>query len=664
MMTPLRNAQNRRTLFKRLCLLSMLPFTPCATNGAANGDTPQKISAPSQNAPAQAVETPSSKFSFTPAGGEQGQRREEMLASLYKSPYPPSGTWNLVGTALASYWENDSERGDQAIFELQKTTVQLAESCVVEDGFHWQAFELERVLFLFGQAGVFRAGRMSPEAEKAAKAALWSWVEPRARAVLVDPSRDWSVWGSENHHLQMWFSLWGALNLFASDPAYAGRAFADGSTVPQLKKGFDDYFKRWIRNRATRGMFVECASPIYAKYSVSGFYNFVDFADDPELRRLSRNFLDLCWAQWALEQIDGVRGGSRHRSYSGAISTKSGAGPEQGWYHFGLGPSNSRHPAMWCAATSSYTPPPLVQEIAHHRRDLGDYQITSRQPGLAGPSAAAVNYVEDAAYPLSFKNAVTALDPACHSILRRTYATPSFILGATMTPALPKNAWTGISSQNRWDGVLFSGTSASRIFVQPKVPDKGSIYNAQWAVQDRGVLLVQRLAESNAKTSRVWFSKELARTEKDGWIFVEAPEAYACVKVVDGAWAWEPDAPDYWREKNKFIPGTGDWLSPAKEFSPIVIEVVPKAAYPDFLAFQKEITNNPLRWEAHRLDYTSRHYKTTLTLFCDYKQPPQIQGSRIHYEAPLSFDSPVIQSEFGGPIVHVKAFGKELNLSF
>ncbi len=207
-----------------------------------------------------------------------------------------------------------------------------------------------------------------------------------------------------------------------------------------MKLAFDDYFKRWIRNRATRGLFVECGAG-YEKYSLSGFYNLVDFSDDPELRRLARNFLDLCWAQWALEQIDGVRAGSRHRSYPGPVSILEGAADNLAWYHFGIGEANSSQPSVLCTASSSYVPPAIVDEIVRKREQLGCYEITSRQPGLADPAfAGPVNYVNDPQYPFYEKQGIYTLDPLCRSMLRRTYATPEFILGATMLAALPQKA--------------------------------------------------------------------------------------------------------------------------------------------------------------------------------------------------------------------------------
>jgi hypothetical protein len=582
------------------------------------------------------------------------------MRRLHTRPYPETGPWHFVGQALGSYWVGDSAAGDLAIENLAAQAATPETSGGEESGFHWQAFQIARIVLLFGAHGSYHPGVMAAKEESLAKALLWSWVEPRARLVLTEADKDWWVWGSENHHLQAWFSLWSSLAVFDADPEYASRKFADGSSVPELKKAFDQYFKRWIKNRATRGLLVECNSPTYVKYSLSGFYNLVDFADDPELRRLATQFLDLVWAQWALEQIDGVRGGSRHRCYQGEGSVLGATAANLAWFHFGVGEAASAHPSSWCTATSSYAPPDLIVRLVHERASLGAYEITSRQPGLADPAApASANYVDDPKYPLFVKQGLYTLDPACRSMLRRTYATESFVIGSTMIPALTLDKWTAISSQNRLDGILFAGPGTPRIFVQPKKPAAGSAYNAQWAVQHKGVLLVQKLPfAKGVSDQRVWISNRLATEEKAGWVFAKAAEAYVAIKVAHGEISWEEDSPSTWRNPRAFV-DLGRWLVPKDSSAPILFEVAPKSGYPEFAAFQEEILRNPFRETAGALEYQSAQYRTTLTLFEDGRHLPLIDGETVRYEPSSCFSGEVLQGEFGSSTVTLKVFGQE-----
>lgn len=306
----------------------------------------------------------------------------------------------------------------------------------------------------------------------------------------------------------------------------------------------------------------------------------------------------------------------------------------------------------------------MIRNIVARRPELGAYELTSRLPGLTRPGKTELsNITSDTKNPLYAPNGTYDLDPQCDSILRKTYATPSFVLGTSMVPALPKESWSAISSQNRWDGVLFSGNATSCIFVQPARPAKGSLYNAEWSVQDKGVLLIQRLKTSTgADNQMMWFSGDLKRVEENGWIFVEAANAFAAIKVVSGAWAWENKS-QYWRDAKNYKEDAGIWLVPKDQFSPIIVEVATKASFTDYEAFKKAILKNALQVSPGVVNYSSAFYKTQLTLFSDFSQPPQINGKTAVYNTPECY-SGLLEAPFGGDTVKLKAFDKELLFKF
>ena len=109
-----------------------------------------------------------------------------------------------------------------------------------------------------------------------------------------------------------------------------------------------------------------------------------DFASDAVLKRRMTLLLDLFWADWAIEQIDGVRGGGKHRIYPGPASTRGHASSGQGiaWLYFGLGTPLTKHPGHMCAVTSAYRPPALVADLALDVAGRGTYEYVSRRPGL------------------------------------------------------------------------------------------------------------------------------------------------------------------------------------------------------------------------------------------------------------------------------------------
>ncbi|MHB8898494.1 MAG: hypothetical protein ACYC6Y_07080 [Thermoguttaceae bacterium] len=609
----------------------------------------------------QRTETPKSSQP-EPADAQADRCRTVMEAQLV-SPYPPEGCWRYEDFALAAYWLGErTEEADRAI--LTEREKEFPPSLEAGD-FHWHAYLLERIYFLFGRGSQHFRGRMGPEAEAALVDMLWQWASPRCRLEMTLPDRDTWVWGSENHHAQAWAGFWGAAQIFAGHPDYRNRRYADGTAPADMAAAFTAYFRRYARRVAATGLLVECNSN-YNKYTLGGWYNMADFSDDAELRRRMGMLLDLYWADWATEQIDGVRGGSRHRCYPGSDSTAGSSMDGAAWFHFGLGSPRSKHPSHMCAATTFWRPSPIVMELAADpgRRDV--YESVSRRPGLAQPAAAdrpLANFVSDPAHPFFVPQGVYTLQPQGGDLLRYSYCTPDFVLGTSMVPARSTKDWTNISSQNRWEGVIFAGHPTARIFVQPLKPERGSVYNANWSVQKRGVLIVQRLKASNAKGQRVWLDGSLERVERGGWVFAEAPRAYAAVRVVSGDSVWEADTVEQHHERNG-RPDLGAWLACRDEFSPVLLEVARKSDCASFAEFQEAILKSPLEWQDGRLRYTSGLSQTTLTLFSDYSQPPQIDGRPVDYAPRRVFDSPFIQSDFGSGVVTLQIGDRHSLLDF
>ncbi|MCX6897461.1 MAG: hypothetical protein NT105_02055 [Verrucomicrobia bacterium] len=595
---------------------------------------------------------------------EPSARRDVVLRAQLDRPYPPEGCWHYEDLALAAYWLNKrTADADKAILTEREKEFPAS----LKDGsFHWHAYILERIWFLFSQQNKHLPGRMSAEAEATLLDMLWQWAGPRCRLEMTLPERDWWKWGSENHHAQAWSSFWGAAQIFAQHAGYKDRRYADGSTPAQMAAAFNDYFKRFARERAAKGLLVECNSG-YNKYTLGGWYNLADFADDPVLRRRFAMLLDLFWADWAIEQINGVRGGSRHRCYPGTDSTAGSSMDGLAWFHFGLGREKSQHPSHMCAATTFWRPSPVVTDLALDVAGRGVYEYLSRRPGLAEPrkeNSPPPNYVTNPKHPFFVAQGLYPLRPDGGGLLRYSFCTPDFVIGTSMVEARPTEDWTAISSQNRWEGVIFAGHPTARIFTQPLTPKRGSVYNAHWSVQKRGMLIVQRLKTSKAaRGQRVWFDAALRRVERDGWVFAEAPQAFAVVRVVDGKTTWEPDSMEQHRKKTG-RPDDGEWLKCVDEFSPVIIEVARKSDCKDFATFQDAVLANALKWENSRLDYTSRLNKTTLTLFADYSRPPLVDGVPVNYAPRKVYDSPFIQSDFGNGVVTIRKGSQKLVLDF
>jgi len=595
-------------------------------------------------------------------------RQDRMLRSMLSNPYPPKGSggpgmWHYEDFAIAAYWFNEkTTEADEGILTLQEELYPAALESFEAGGFHWHAYLLERIYFLFSSRSKHFPGRMSVEAEHAILEMLWDWASPICRKELASPDRVWWYWGSENHHMMAWVSFWGAAHIFKDHPDYQNRVYADRATPSEMAAAFDEYFKVYARERASKGLLVEIAAPTYAKYTLNTWYNLADFAEDPVLKDRMDMLLDLYWADWAIEQVDGVRGGSRHRCYPGRASAEQSGGAEAAWYHFGRGVEASKHPGTISAATTFWRPDPLVVVLVLDDEGRSDYAYVSRRPGLKEPGGA-MNYVEDVSHPLYIANGVNRLHPQGGALLRTSWCTPDFVAGMSQTAPLTREDWTAISGQNRWNGVIFAGHPTARIFTQPLMPSRGSVYNAEWGVQSQGVMILQRLRASNAHGQRIWFDQSLERTEQNEWIFVEAPQAYTAVRIVKDGGVWESDSIEQ-RRDGRGRDGQGEWLALNNEYSPVIIETASKEDYADFRSFQTEILGNTFSCEGNLVKYRSESYGTTLTLPVDASGPPLVDSVPVDYEPDAVYESPYIQGDFGDGVVTIQKGETVLTLDF
>ena len=352
------------------------------------------------------------------------ERQERVLRSLLDEPYPPKSAsggpslWHYENFALAAYGLNErTDEADAGLLALQRDLFPAANAHFDAGAIHWHAYIQERIYWLYSSRSKHHPGRMSLAAENAILEMLWEWAGPVCRKELADPSGVWRYWGSENHHLMAWVSFWGAAKIFADHPGYRKRTYADGTTPAEMAAAFDDYFKTYARERATKGLLAEIASPTYVKYSLNTWYNLADFADDPVLKKRMDMLLNVYWADWAIEQLDGVRGGSRHRCYTGGASTEQSGGGEPAWFHFGIGVEANKHPGIICAATTFWRPDPVVAELALDSDARGEYAFVSRRPGLK-ESDEVVNWVDDASHPIHEPRGINLLHPQGGSLLR------------------------------------------------------------------------------------------------------------------------------------------------------------------------------------------------------------------------------------------------------
>jgi len=588
-------------------------------------------------------------------------RRDAAIEGLRGQPYKPEAKREPLGPGRALYTRHFSYAALSFAFramwndeQLDQANAALDENCEYylshpkafadRDSFYWGADILCRIVEFFGRHGSRAPGRLRAASEDRILAMMYAYAKDYSSLDGAEyiQSQTWHVWESENHHIQKFSALWQFSKLLAQSDSYREQRYADGKTPAEHYDAWTAYAKEWCRERARRGLFVEMANGDYGTHTLKGVYNFLDFADDPRLRELSRQLLDLYWACWAEEQIDGVRGGGKSRVY-----------PQNGlrgrdelyWFtRYYLGDQDLQPPSnhFFTILSSSYRMPLVVIDLALDVAGRGTYEVRQRKLGAAEPG-----FHGNPDYHLEVEHG---------GIVRYAWCTPEFIMGLPLVEARPLEDWTLISSQNRWQGVIVAGHPDARIVPQCLATDGRTAYNSSWGVQSHGSLIVQRLPDTSSRKTgpmQVFFSAQglQNRVERDGWMFCEAAGAYAAVRPARGGYTWQPN------------PGGGGLLVCEDGFAPAIVEVARKADAGSYESFQTAVLALPLAWAGATLTYQGLA-GDRLTFQADHSAPPQVNGQPIDYEPAKTFDSPFIQSDWGSGQVTIRKDGRTLSLDF
>ena len=578
-------------------------------------------------------------------------RRDQMLATQVAFPYPDiSGVWGKQDFALAALYLNTQL--DLANTRVIEACDQLLTNpdCPSSCSLHWNGNLFCRIYEYFNANSSYFPGRLTPAAEAKICEVLWFWAQVESKIADTDivGTRTWWIWESENHDIMHDTTNWGAVQILKDVAPYSTYTHNDGYTVQDHYEAWTEYFKEYLRERAKRGLFIEIASSTYTKYTLQGLYNFYDFAEDEVLRVRGGRLLDLWWADWAHDQIDGVRGGGKARvyQYSPEPWPIQAADYAMCWYYLGIGGAGSKHPGIMCLATSTYRMPLVVMDIALDINGRGVYEYKSRRPGAAEYPTTSVGG------HLLYKT-----DPDHGGIYRYSYCTPDFVLGTSMVLKREhQTEWTWISDQNRQSMAVFKGDVRNVIMpICTSTSDGRTNYNQHWSIQNKGTLIVQKLASpysGSAGAMRTYFSSNYMTLEEDsGWVFADVSGTYAAVRPAWGGYSWD-DA---------------YWMRNTDEYAPVIIEMAQASDYMDmYVLFKMAVTSQTISVVSDVLTYTGLGGSGTFTFYTatGTTQIPELNGVPIDFEPSYTFDSPYMHEDWASGEVTISKDGRELVLNF
>lgn len=569
-------------------------------------------------------------------------RREKMLNSQIESQVPAyevNIAYNRLVFALAALYQNERiQEANDAVIEACNVMLKDPD-CPTECGFHWRGGLVIRIYELFNSESKHFPGRLSEEAEKKLAQTLWFWLNSNSKISDADTekSRTWWIWESENHHAMKFTTNWGAAQILKDIKPYSGYKCEDGNMVNQHYKAWTKYAKEYLRERAMRGGLIEVASHTYGTYTLQGWYNFYDLAEDPILQKYAEYMLDIWWTEAAMEQFEGLRGGGKARVYPDRLNPNNDYLMRKIWFYLGVG-SMSKHPSVMCLATSNYRLPLVTMDIAMDYAGRGSFEYISRKPGR--------NIQPNRKYDGKW---IYKVNPDYGGILRYSYITPDFVMGTSMVENIEHSKWAYISDQNRIASIVFRDGSDK--FIVPMCSG-GPAYNQYWSVQNKGTMIVQKLNTSvTSGDMRVLFGSALEYIEEEGWIFVNTENAYAAVRPAWGGYVWDED----------------NWMRCNEEYSPVIIEVVRAYDYRgEFNRFKFDVKNQVINFDKDSgiLKYDGLQDSGSFTVYTNYESLPLVNGKPIDLAPDFTYKSPFLNSKWGSGVVTISKDGREKILDF
>ena len=555
--------------------------------------------------------------------------------------------------ARCFYLKEKTEEANAALVENAQHYLDNPKDIHDRDSFHWHAEIVMRLIEEYGTHGTKSKGLLTKETEEIALKPIWEYVKKASTLQKSEfqKSKTWDIYESENHHAMIFTTCWHFSKLAKDLPQFKNQKYDDGNNASVHYEAWNKYFLVYCRERASKGMFIEMMNDGYNSTLIKGIYNFYDFGNS-SVKKAAGQLLDLYLAYWAQEQINIVIGGGKSREYfyKSMKQSRNHSMATQAWLYFGMGKISKIYGHDLAAALSTYRPPLVVADIAMDHQGRGVYEVKQRPMGLT---------VNESMHPYKMN-----LEKG--GIIRYSYCTPSFILGTTMNDARSEKDWSKISSQNRWQGVVFDDSQDARIIPIVRPKDNRVAFNAHWSVQSKGTLITQKLKSNKGGAEMlVWMSKAgLSEPQtEDGIVFVEAKNAYAAIRVIRKGFRFV--------ENFDSLPGgqlNKRGMPPANimilkdQFSPLILEVATKQKIKTFNEFKAKVKNCKLSIQKNYIEYQSV-YGDNLKFFFDYSQLPSVNGGTINPDKGMAFDGPFLKGEWNTGVVTIQKgpFKKILN---
>ena len=531
------------------------------------------------------------------------------------------------------------------------------------------------MIYMFGADSTFFPGRLALETETVMKEALWN--KHKGEEVSSHPSDQLlSLRGTETQDLTKGINIYLMAELFANDPKFKGRKYADGSSVSEMLKALTAYMREWPRKRAMTGIWIELGSANYQKYSWPALFNMADLAPDPIVKKRFNMLLNLAFIEEAQVSVLGSRGGggcrgascrSRFQGYKNLFYA-----PQDGF----LGLSRASHTK--------------VLEASPYQLPAAAILLRDREFPAAEPFLIQNRFLGEIVPPTPEKPGTNQFKDD-GALVNYAWRTPHYLFGGVHWA--PRQMYSGISNNKRFGSLLFNEPNA--IFKLPLRHTTSISWENYLGYQHQNVLLLQRLQwptfimfqDSHIQRSdekRGWsygdgpLRKNLV--EKSGWIFTGNGKAFVAIKFLDHNYFWEhrpmskgsEDTNWFWahnEDKNE----AGKKCSDTECSCRVLIVTGDIDTDKSFEEFVEKVLTHKLTVTADSVKYQADTQSPMLEIF-RYDvltngpsfELPRINGKTLNLKPETTYQSPYLNGKSGedritvtvGPIKQIYDFGK------
>lgn len=587
--------------------------------------------------------------------------RKEVKPPIFKGHPSVSRqfSYNLMTFALRVFHNRETEfyeEANKAIIENSKFYIENTEVRDDRDSFYWNIGEGCRAILRYGTLGQDEPGLVTKEAEAVFVEMALGYCKDNCLLSNAEWQGDatWNIYESENHHVQKNSALW-QLEMILIRYGYGEEKLSDGGTVREHFDEWTKFFEVWMRERVKKSMFVEVHSKVYCIHTIKNVMPLYDFAPSTELRRLTGDFLTVFWTTWAQEQLCGIHGGGQCRVYPGNAIRTAGESGGWAWYYTGIGEFQPPHNQGmdYVMLDCGYRLPELIGCLMHESEKRGTYTVESRPFGRASSE----NHYPD-----------YRIDTEWGHIYRYSYCTPKYIMGTLMAPQLETKDWVGISSQNRYQGVIFD-VNGAMIAPLPEYTGLHNLhstipttaYNGFWSMMRDTTLITQctcRHRQSGAM--RVFISEDgglrSSITEKENLIFTRCGDVYAALRVCRGTHSYI--------DNNDVFKGVkGVWLVCDEGDSPVILEMGDAETNGSYEQFMQDVCALSPEFEGDTMRYHSLSGHDFVMLTAEDGNST-IDGEYYVKKIDKSFSSPFLNNPWGGEHPVIEFDGNRLELDF